>query len=115
MRSLVVVIVLAMLFGGAAALRVSPSRMLLLSESDPPELPDPVEGVLPSHIVDTFGAQRSGGRHHLGIDILAKRGSTVLSTTKGFVVSVGDSRLGGHTVWALGPGAWGPETLLCAS
>jgi murein DD-endopeptidase MepM/ murein hydrolase activator NlpD len=88
----------------AAVLWFSPSRIVLLFESDPPRLPIPVAGIKPIELVDTFGAPRSGGRHHAGIDIFAARGRTVRSTTRGVVLFVGENRLGGRTVRVLGPG-----------
>jgi len=70
----------------------------------PDVLPAPVAGVKPAQLVDTWGGPRSGGRHHEGIDIFAKRGTPVLSATEGIVLDVGTNRLGGQVVWVLGPG-----------
>lgn len=70
-----------------------------LSES----LPVPVEGVKPRNIADTWGAARSEGRKHQGVDIFAKRGTPVVSTTQGIVSKVGIDRLGGKVVWINGP------------
>lgn len=67
-------------------------------------LPMPVSGVRPLEVADTFGAPRSGGRRHEGVDIFAPRHTPILSTTDGVVVFVGENRLGGHTVQILGPG-----------
>lgn len=67
------------------------------------ELPMPVEGVRPNQIADTWEAARSGGRKHQGIDIFAKRGTPVLSTTQGIVRKVGLDNLGGKVVWVTGP------------
>lgn len=69
----------------------------------PTELPVPVEGVVPSRIADTWGAPRGSGRRHQGVDIFAPRGTTVRSTTRGVVVSVRGTGLGGRQVWVLGP------------
>ena len=63
----------------------------------------PVEGVKPRQIADTWGAARSNGRTHQGIDIFAVRGTPVLSSTQGIVSRVGTNSLGGKVVWIVGP------------
>jgi peptidoglycan LD-endopeptidase LytH len=70
----------------------------------PASLPVPVDGVRPSAIHNTWRAPRGGGRHHQGVDIFAKSGTPVRSTTEGIVIRVGQNRLGGNVVWVLGPG-----------
>jgi len=70
----------------------------------PTVLPVPVAGVKPAGLRDTWGGARSAGRKHEGIDIFAKRGTPVLSSTEGVVVRVGSNRLGGQVVWVMGPG-----------
>ncbi|WP_296947940.1 M23 family metallopeptidase [uncultured Massilia sp.] len=70
----------------------------------PAVLPVPVAGVQPAQLADTWGGARSGGRRHEGIDIFARRGTPVLSSTEGVVLRVGTNRLGGQVVWVLGPG-----------
>ncbi|WP_370512783.1 M23 family metallopeptidase, partial [Achromobacter sp. LC458] len=70
----------------------------------PSSLPVPVQGVSARRLTDTWGAARSGGRQHEGIDIFAARGTPVLSTTEGVVMQVGTNNLGGQVVWVLGPG-----------
>ena len=49
-------------------------------------------------------ALRGSDRSHAGVDIFARRGTAVLSTTRGLVVSIRDGGLGGRQVWVLGPG-----------
>ncbi len=61
----------------------------------------PLPGV---RFADTWGAARSQGRRHEGVDIFAPRGTPVLSTTRGMVLNVGPNGLGGRTVMILGPG-----------
>ncbi|AMW78366.1 peptidase M23 [Acinetobacter sp. TGL-Y2] len=63
----------------------------------------PVEGVKSRQIQDTWGAARSEGRKHQGIDIFAKRGTPVISATQGMVSQVGLDTLGGKVVWVVGP------------
>ena len=74
--------------------------------------PLPTENSLPSplpaqHLTDTWGAARSQGRSHEGIDIFAKRGTPIQATTQGIVSKVGDDRLGGRVVVVVGPGGAG--------
>ncbi len=65
----------------------------------------PVQGLQPKNLVDTWGAARSGGRTHKGIDLFAPKGTPVLSATEGIVFQVGTDRLGGQVVRVLGPRA----------
>jgi murein DD-endopeptidase MepM/ murein hydrolase activator NlpD len=68
------------------------------------QLPVPVAGVRPRELRDTWNGPRSGGRKHRGIDIFARRGTPIRSTTRGIVATVGTNRLGGRIVRILGPG-----------
>jgi murein DD-endopeptidase MepM/ murein hydrolase activator NlpD len=70
----------------------------------PSTLPIPVAGVIVANLQDTWGAPRSEGRGHQGIDIFAPRGAAVFSATDGVIWKVGQNRLGGNAVWILGPG-----------
>jgi murein DD-endopeptidase MepM/ murein hydrolase activator NlpD len=80
-------------------------RLARLVREEPPRvLPVPVEGVAPEELEDGWGAPRSGGRRHEGIDIFAPRGTPVVSTTRGVIVRKGWNRLGGWSVNVLGPG-----------
>lgn len=85
-------------------LRVMCWGLPLCFKGEPARLPMPVSRVRALDVADTFGAPRSGGRRHEGVDIFAPRHTPILSTTAGVVVSVGDNRLGGHAVQILGPG-----------
>jgi len=76
----------------------------LVAAPTPTSLPVPVEGVRPRQLRDTWGGARSEGRKHEGIDIFAKRGTPVTSSTEGIVTRVGTNRLGGLVVWVMGPG-----------
>lgn len=78
--------------------------MRLVAMDKPTTLPVPVEGVRARALRDTWGGARSEGRSHEGIDIFAKRGTPVISSTEGIVAKVGTNRLGGLVVWVLGPG-----------
>ncbi len=57
----------------------------------------PVQGVVV--FTDTFGAPRSGGRSHQGVDMLAARGTPVVAIDEGTVSRMSTSSLGGITVW----------------
>ena len=63
-----------------------------------------MSGVAPSALADSWGAPRSGGRSHRGIDIFARRGTPVVSPVDGFVLDAGRDPLGGNVVKILGPG-----------
>lgn len=76
----------------------------LRDEAPPTWLPVPVAGVRPSQLRDSWGDPRSEGRAHEGIDIMAKRGTPVLSATRGIVAAVQWRDLGGNTVSVHGPG-----------
>ena len=71
--------------------------------------PLPAENSLPNplpkqHLTDTWGAARSQGRSHEGIDIFAKRGTPIQATTQGIVSKVGEDTLGGRVVMIIGSG-----------
>ncbi|UJR81258.1 M23 family metallopeptidase [Sandaracinus amylolyticus] len=67
---------------------------------DPVPLGSPVRGARAFH--STFGAPRSGGRRHQGVDVFAARGTSVLAAHDGIVVHVGTFSLGGRVVHTLG-------------
>ena len=71
--------------------------------------PLPTENSLPNplpkqHLADTWGAARSQGRSHEGIDIFAERGTPIQATTQGIVSKVGEDALGGRVVMIIGSG-----------
>lgn len=78
----------------------------LLREPMPAVLPVPVEGVQPADLHDTWGAARSEGRTHQGIDIFAPRNTQVLAATHGIVVRRGWNRLGGRILSVTGPSGY---------
>lgn len=81
-------------------------QLSLLQQELPTEnsLPSPLPG---QHLTDTWGAARSQGRSHEGIDIFAPRGTPIQSTTQGIVSKVGENTLGGRVVVVVGPGGAG--------
>jgi len=76
----------------------------LMAMPAPQALAMPVEGVRRRDLRDTWHGARSEGRKHEGIDIFARRGTPVRSSTEGIVLRVGNNRLGGLVVWVMGPG-----------
>lgn len=108
-RLLTTLLVLALLAAGGWWAWQQPfmasTRMLWeISRMPPPDsLPVPVAGVDAARVADTFGAPRGSDRRHEGVDIFAERGTPVLSTTRGLVLSARESGLGGKQVWVLGP------------
>jgi murein DD-endopeptidase MepM/ murein hydrolase activator NlpD len=107
-RALSTLLLLALLAGAAVlvfpVLRRTWTLAALARREMPVPLPVPVEGVRPGQLSDTWGAARSGGRRHEGIDIFAPCGTPVLSATEGVVLTVGENRLGGQVVRVFGPG-----------
>jgi len=65
-----------------------------------PRLMVPVAGVSPAAVPDTFHAPRGGGRTHDAVDILAPRGTRVLSADAGRVLRLARNRKGGLTIYA---------------
>jgi murein DD-endopeptidase MepM/ murein hydrolase activator NlpD len=62
----------------------------------------PVAGVDPERVPDTFGAAR-GSRRHGALDIMAPRGTPVLSADDGRIIRLSSNRLGGLTIYASDP------------
>jgi murein DD-endopeptidase MepM/ murein hydrolase activator NlpD len=58
--------------------------------------PCPVQGAVT--FTDTWGAARSGGRRHQGVDLLAARGTPAVAVVSGFA-RMSRNRLGGNALW----------------
>lgn len=99
-------VVLATCTGVGRGTPLDPRYWDLRSQDPPRALPVPVSGVAVARLQDNYGAPRSGGRSHEGIDIFAPRHTPVVSTTEGFVLAVRTNRLGGNVVWVAGPAGW---------
>ncbi|MGH3922197.1 MAG: murein hydrolase activator EnvC family protein [Pseudonocardiaceae bacterium] len=56
----------------------------------------------PRHYSNTWGAPRSGGRTHKGVDVLAPRGTPIYAYEKGTIVRMGTNGLGGITLYLNG-------------
>lgn len=100
----------ALLFLVAAACYRPPAPPPPAPASLPPEdieylekhpLMVPVEGVRPDQIRDSFYEARDGQRTHLATDIMAPRGTPVLSVSAGRVIRMAQNTLGGITVYTL--------------
>ncbi len=105
LRLLLVFLLLAALTGWLWPLLKNGLRFVrLMREPMPAVLPVPVEGVQPEDLTDTWGAARSHGRSHEGIDIFAPRNTQVLAATHGIVTRRGWNNLGGRVISVMGPG-----------
>jgi murein DD-endopeptidase MepM/ murein hydrolase activator NlpD len=110
---LIVSSIIVLLIAGCASKPTKPTPLdqniirKLQQQSLPSRLPIPVQGIAPKQLKDTWGASRSAGRAHEGIDIMADKGTKVYSTTDGLVTSLKGNNLGGTVVWIRGPaGSW---------
>ena len=55
----------------------------------------------PVTFVDSWGAPRSGGRSHQGVDMIASRGTPIAAIYSGVIQRTSSSSLGGITIWML--------------
>jgi murein DD-endopeptidase MepM/ murein hydrolase activator NlpD len=60
----------------------------------------PVNGA--TSFTDTFGAPRSGGRRHMGVDMFAAEGTPAVAITDGVILRKQSSPAGGLGVWLRG-------------
>jgi murein DD-endopeptidase MepM/ murein hydrolase activator NlpD len=82
---------------GAGALAPTAAELAVLRR----ELAMPIAGVDPATLTDSFDEARGGGtRTHQALDVLAPRGTPVLSAAGGRVLRLYQSRDGGNMVYA---------------
>lgn len=89
---------------GSCLVRLQPELLVnafySITLSVTPVLLNPVKGASNKSIGSFYGDPRDGGkRKHEGIDIFAPKGTPVVAPTAGIVTRVGQSTLGGKTVW----------------
>lgn len=90
--------------GGQATTQPPPSTA---PPPPPPPAPAPSSGGMACPVngavtfTDTYGAPRSGGRTHQGVDMIAAKGTPVVAI-EGGVVDLSSSSLGGITIWLNG-------------
>lgn len=64
----------------------------------------PVDEAITAAVYPSFGAPRSGGRQHEGVDIMAPRGTPIRPAAPGFVTRLSTTDLGGISVTLVGDG-----------
>jgi murein DD-endopeptidase MepM/ murein hydrolase activator NlpD len=63
----------------------------------------PVVGVRARDVPDTYAAPRAAGRQHNATDIMAPRGTAVVSTDDGRIIKLARNTSGGITIYATDP------------
>lgn len=89
---------------GSCLVRLQPELLVNMyyafSISVTPVLLNPVKGASNISIGSFYGDPRDGGkRKHEGVDIFAPKGTYVIAPTDGLISRVGNSKLGGKTIW----------------
>ena len=110
-HTLLVILMLSLLAACSSNPAKKPSKSISKSSSLylqleqtplPKRLPIPVQGISREQLVDTWGNARSQGRTHEGIDIMAKRGTPILSATDGFISKITSYGGGGNAITVVG-------------
>lgn len=84
---------------------VSERRIEQLGDDIVSEIPVPLLfGVKPGDFSPNFGVPRSGGRSHEGQDLLAPRGTPIVSPTDAVVTHIRYGTSAGHSVYTANPG-----------
>jgi murein DD-endopeptidase MepM/ murein hydrolase activator NlpD len=76
------------------------SAVAAVESAAPEALLLPVLGADPARLEDSFDTAREGGRKHNAIDILAPRGTPVLSVQDGRILRLSKNSNGGITIYA---------------
>lgn len=86
---------------------VTTTTVVTTTTTPPPPAPAPTGGrVCPVDgavsFTDSWGAPRSGGRTHQGVDMIAARGTPLVAIESGTISRMSNSSLGGITLWIAG-------------
>lgn len=89
----------------ATTTTVAPPTTTTAPPPPPPPPPSggrvcPVDGA--ASFTDSWGAPRSGGRTHQGVDMIAARGTPLVAIESGKISRMSNSSLGGITLWIAG-------------
>lgn len=97
----------------AQALRTDTTATLRIVDSTPAAVPSgddlailkremivPVSGFTGAMLYDSYDELRGGTRKHEALDILASRGTPVISAAKGRILKLFESKAGGHMIYA---------------
>ncbi len=99
-----VLLFLLVITGASDTLRFYARVAKLYTQDPDTKLVMPLEDVSKRSIADTWAAPRGDGRRHEGQDIFARRGTPILSATRGIIYKIGENNLGGQTVSVIGSG-----------
>ncbi|MEP6991167.1 MAG: M23 family metallopeptidase [bacterium] len=88
---------------GSSAARTSVSSAEVVDYLMARGLSIPVAGATLGQLHDAFDEGRDGGRTHRALDIMAARGTPVLSADSGRILRISVNTLGGNTIYATDP------------
>jgi peptidoglycan LD-endopeptidase LytH len=89
--------------GGGTATTTNPPSTGTTAPPAPPPVPSSGNGTCPVagavSFTDSFGAPRSGGRRHEGVDMIAARGTPVVALYNGRIHRITTGALSGLAIW----------------
>ena len=83
--------------GDGATTTVAVTTTTTLPPSSPGNGACPVAGAV--SFTDSWGAPRSGGRSHKGVDMIASRGTPIVAIYDAVIRRISVNNLGGYTLW----------------